>query len=53
MHQNQVERRVLESGVFIVNLKAVGIDLSNNLFQVCVLLNDGRIAWDCKITRTR
>ncbi|WP_274006158.1 IS110 family transposase [Vibrio parahaemolyticus] len=36
-----------------MNVKVVGIDLAKNVFQVCVLLNDGNIAWNRKITRTK
>ena len=36
-----------------MNIKTVGIDLAKNVFQVCVLLNDGNIKWNRKVTRSK
>ncbi|WP_234498126.1 IS110 family transposase [Vibrio maritimus] len=35
-----------------MNIKVVGIDIAKSIFQVCVLLQDNKVAWNRKITRT-
>ncbi len=36
-----------------MNVKVVGVDLVENVFQVCVFLNDSHITWIRKIMHTK
>lgn len=34
-------------------ISVVGIDIAKSVFQVCVWMNDGSVAWNKKISRSR
>ncbi|MGU6020468.1 hypothetical protein ACV8MV_13030 [Klebsiella oxytoca] len=34
-------------------IRVVGIDIAKSVFQVCVWMDDGSIAWNKKISRSR
>lgn len=34
-------------------IKVVGIDITKSVFQVCVWMDDGSLAWNKKISRSR
>ncbi|ENZ7197730.1 hypothetical protein ACG755_005089 [Klebsiella variicola] len=34
-------------------IRVVGIDIAKSVFQVCVWMNDGSVAWNKKISRSR
>lgn len=34
-------------------IRVVGIDIAKSVFQVCVWMNDGFVAWNKKISRSR
>ncbi|GKV89257.1 hypothetical protein PEC301619_12390 [Pectobacterium carotovorum subsp. carotovorum] len=33
--------------------KVVGIDIAKSVFQVCVWMNDGSVAWNRKVSRQK
>lgn len=36
-----------------MNIKVVGVDLAKNVFQICVWLDDGSVAWNRKVVRSK
>lgn len=34
-------------------IKVVGIDLAKSVFQICVWMNDGTVAWNRKVSRSK
>lgn len=36
-----------------MNIKVVGLDIAKNVFQVCVWLQDGNVAWNRKVVRSK
>ncbi|VUS49199.1 hypothetical protein SB6420_01585 [Klebsiella pasteurii] len=34
-------------------IRVVGINIAKSVFQVCVWMNDGSVAWNKKISRSR